>query len=80
VVFAKYAKYGSPSQDVSSLSLFTAYDLEIFSALSIGYFSYIAEALVIVLEHWGLGLITNYEHKKYMKIFFGLIISCFRHN
>jgi hypothetical protein len=39
------------------LSPFTAYDLEIFSALSSGSFYFIAVALVMVLKQWGLGLI-----------------------
>jgi hypothetical protein len=35
--------------------LFTAYDLEIFSALSTRPFYFIATALIMVLEQWGLG-------------------------
>jgi hypothetical protein len=36
--------------------LLMAYGLEIFSGLSSGSFSFIAEALVMVLKQWGLRL------------------------
>jgi hypothetical protein len=34
--------------------LFTAYDLEIFSAFSSGSFKFVAAALVIAVKQWGL--------------------------
>jgi hypothetical protein len=43
--------------------LFTAYNLEIFSAFGSGYFKYVAAALVMALKQWGLGLKIFYISK-----------------
>jgi hypothetical protein len=39
--------------------LFTAYCLEIFSALITGFLYFIAVALLVVLKQWGLGVNFN---------------------
>jgi hypothetical protein len=36
--------------------LFTAYDLEIFSAFGNGSFTFVAAALVMALKQWALGI------------------------
>jgi hypothetical protein len=55
-ILLKYAKYGIIAEDF--FSLFTAYDLETFSASVSGSLKFLAAALVMAMRQWGLGLIS----------------------